>query len=315
VGVLAVGKLVEGKLGWIYREQPTCDHGVDAHIEICDEDGKPTGRLLALQIKCGPRYLKEQTPDAYIYRGKTRHLEYWQGHALPVVLILYDDTKDVAYWNVIDPSTVERTERGWKTELPFHNTLGPEAEERLRAMAEGTPYQRRLSALVLAKPWMEMVAAGEAVRLEVQQWVNKSSGRGSLRLFLQEDLERRTSRAKTIQEWPFVMFPGLQYRDAMRWLFPWAELQVDLDFYEPYDEEKHDDACGIWDSEDGCYIMHDPEFSEWREGLSTFRPYQVAAGEVAMYRFELSLNEVGRAFLLLDGYLNSGAGTDAGADD
>jgi hypothetical protein len=153
------------------------------------------------------------------------------------------------------------------------------------------------------------------VRLEVQEWVNKSSGRGSLRLFLQEDLARQTGRAKTIEEWPFVMFPGVRYEDALRWLFPWAELQVDLDSYEPYDEAKHDETCGVWDSEDGCYIMHEPGFSEWRDGLPKFRPYEIVADEVAMYRFEFSLNKVGRAFLLLDGYLNSGAGPDSGTDD
>ena len=52
VGVYAVALAIEKSLGWILREQPTSDHGIDAHVEIVDERDV-TGRLIALQIKSG----------------------------------------------------------------------------------------------------------------------------------------------------------------------------------------------------------------------------------------------------------------------
>jgi Domain of unknown function (DUF4365) len=43
-GIYAVGLIVHEQLGWIFREQPIEDWGIDAQIEVVDESG-PTGRL------------------------------------------------------------------------------------------------------------------------------------------------------------------------------------------------------------------------------------------------------------------------------
>lgn len=51
-GVALVELRVTRHYGWIVRDQPTSDYGIDAHVEI-REYGLPTGRLLGLQIKTG----------------------------------------------------------------------------------------------------------------------------------------------------------------------------------------------------------------------------------------------------------------------
>jgi hypothetical protein len=51
LGVFAVGLRSE-QAGWAFRELPRPDRGVDAHIEA-RTDGRPDGRLLALQIQSG----------------------------------------------------------------------------------------------------------------------------------------------------------------------------------------------------------------------------------------------------------------------
>ena len=51
VGVLNCGKIAE-KNGWMFREQPVNDIGIDAHIEKVDDYGK-SRKLLAIQIKSG----------------------------------------------------------------------------------------------------------------------------------------------------------------------------------------------------------------------------------------------------------------------
>src|SRR5262245_39656738 len=53
--------------GWLFREQHGHDYGIDAHVEIV-EDGRPTGKLIAFQIKPGSGYFLEQTSKA-IARG------------------------------------------------------------------------------------------------------------------------------------------------------------------------------------------------------------------------------------------------------
>lgn len=44
-GVHRFGDRVLGLFHWYVREQPTFDRGVDAHIEIVNDDA-PTGRLI-----------------------------------------------------------------------------------------------------------------------------------------------------------------------------------------------------------------------------------------------------------------------------
>src|SRR3569833_667200 len=83
IGLNVVERIVIDDLGWIFREQPIADMGIDAHLERV-QDGKPDGKLLALQIKTGLSHLNEKT-KSYRYYGKLVHLDYWTGHSLPVV--------------------------------------------------------------------------------------------------------------------------------------------------------------------------------------------------------------------------------------
>lgn len=47
------------KNGWIFREQPIGDIGIDAHMEFNDTEGE-NQRLLAIQIKSGESFFKEK---------------------------------------------------------------------------------------------------------------------------------------------------------------------------------------------------------------------------------------------------------------
>lgn len=84
-------------LGWMWREQPLLDCGIDGHIEICEKN-KPTGRLIAVQSKGG---------ESYFYRGKNgkltlslklKHISYWIDYALPIIVIGYLPSEQIAYW-------------------------------------------------------------------------------------------------------------------------------------------------------------------------------------------------------------------------
>jgi len=58
LGVHGVALLVVGALGWKFREQRESDWGIDAIIEIAEDD-RPIGRLIALQIKSGESRLSQ----------------------------------------------------------------------------------------------------------------------------------------------------------------------------------------------------------------------------------------------------------------
>lgn len=52
-GTAFVSMIVNLDMKWIYRPQdhPGTDYGVDAHIEVTDEEGVETGRQVAAQVK------------------------------------------------------------------------------------------------------------------------------------------------------------------------------------------------------------------------------------------------------------------------
>jgi hypothetical protein len=59
LGIIEAYKIFVGDFKWIFREQPIVDMGINAHIEIVD-DGNPSGKLIALQIKTGESYFYEK---------------------------------------------------------------------------------------------------------------------------------------------------------------------------------------------------------------------------------------------------------------
>src|SRR5437762_2179036 len=87
IGVNAAEQRVVTQLGWIFREQPIVDMGIDAHIESV-EDGNPSGRLIAAQIKSGSSQFKNKN-DSLVYYGDLAHLNYWLKHSLPVIIIAH----------------------------------------------------------------------------------------------------------------------------------------------------------------------------------------------------------------------------------
>lgn len=133
VGVHRVGELIASELGWIFREQTTDDWGIDAQVEVVEKE--PTGRLIALQIKTGLSYFDEQTDEHYVYRGDRRHLNYWRGHSLPVIIVVYHPEFRVAFWEIVSSDKAEETGTGWKIRIPKSQTLNASSLDPWRRIA------------------------------------------------------------------------------------------------------------------------------------------------------------------------------------
>ena len=88
-GLVNVEKKFIDELGWIFRRQPEHDYGIDAYAEVVEGDDI-TGQLLAMQIKSGPSWFKEQTDDHIVYRGDEEHRTYWIDFPLPVLVVLHE---------------------------------------------------------------------------------------------------------------------------------------------------------------------------------------------------------------------------------
>ena len=86
------------EMGFIWREQPKRDLGIDGQIETKDDEKKATGKLIAVQSKGGKSYIRNEKPDGFTYYADLKHVEYWKNHSLPVLIIVYHPDDDELYW-------------------------------------------------------------------------------------------------------------------------------------------------------------------------------------------------------------------------
>lgn len=288
------------ELGWYPREPPAPDYGIDLYVEAA-VDGVPNGRMLGVQIKGGPSFFAETAGDSVVFRSEERHLEYWLGHSLPVVVALYDPGEQAILWQAVTPGTAESTGKGWRLMVPQAQRLDASSGPALQGLVEGDPYTLALNALRADMGWMRLLREGGRVWVEVEELVNKTSGRGSISLFGEPvGGSERLKRARN------VYLGWLAYEQVIPHLFPWADLDVDEYLYADKESELWELEEGIYDSEEGRIIMVGAAFEEWREmrGLTGLRPYEVEADELARWRLVLQLNDLGRSLLVVDGFLS-----------
>lgn len=121
--------------GWVFRNQPIGDYGIDAHVEP-KTDGVPSGRPVALQIKTGKSYF-EPTSEGWRYRakGNERHLHYWLGHTLPVLIIFCDPDTETLYWQHVTAERISYTPNDWTIVIPRDQTITSGAKDAIAAIA------------------------------------------------------------------------------------------------------------------------------------------------------------------------------------
>jgi hypothetical protein len=135
-GMRMVDRVISEELSWIFRDQARKDFGIDALIELVHGDRRVSGRLIAAQIKCGKSWFSEPTADSagWVYRGEVRHLNYWLGHSLPVILILCDPDDDRCYFAHVTAARARQTSSGWSMVVPRAQTLDVSAREQLQRL-------------------------------------------------------------------------------------------------------------------------------------------------------------------------------------
>jgi hypothetical protein len=122
-GRIIVEDVIQNSLNWLFREIVKADLGIDAFVEIIDDSKKTTGKIFAVQIKCGHSYFLESDQDGYVYRGELKHLNYWLSLPIPTVLIMCNPDPRICHWAHITPANARRSPLGWKVTVPFDQTL------------------------------------------------------------------------------------------------------------------------------------------------------------------------------------------------
>ena len=138
-GVFSIGKIFSREFGWIFREQPIVDVGIDALVEQ-STDGEPQAKFIALQIKSGKGnfYITENNLTYYI---SNIHYNYWLKFDIPVILVGYLPETEKAYWIEIKDRNIKRTKKQWRIEIPFKNELNLKTKPKIIELLSDSDYE------------------------------------------------------------------------------------------------------------------------------------------------------------------------------
>jgi hypothetical protein len=261
IGVTLVQLLVENELRWIFRRIDQRDTGIDAQVEVVLA-GQATGLLLALQIKTGKSYFSSKTESGWRYRGDYEHLRYWREHNLSTLVVLVDEVARQAFWVFVGPdTTVNEARASWTIEVPADQVLSAECRTEWMDLAfAACPRDALYRYCVTQIRYIAWVAEGNRLLVEAQEWLNKIRGQCEFRLIFDREGDE-------VREEAFDVLSGARNPHVfVQKVFPWADVGIDEEFYETSGKK--------------------------------IRPYE-SDGEVASYRFELTLNPVGEAIAAL----------------
>lgn len=115
LGVIETDRIVTKELGWIFREQPIVDVGIDAIIEKADY-GEPKGEFIAVQIKSGLGNFLNSETKLTLYVSKIHH-NYWLNLNIPIILVAHLPESNVTFWEIISEETFKKTNKKWKLEI------------------------------------------------------------------------------------------------------------------------------------------------------------------------------------------------------
>ncbi len=115
LGETSVKKIVL-ETGFIYEHRGRLEAGTDGLIELRDpRSGAPLGKLLGVQVKATAegKYVRE-TEKQFEYLLKPNDLAYWRQSNIPVIIVVWRQSDDSAYWKDVTDSV-----RGEERRLKF----------------------------------------------------------------------------------------------------------------------------------------------------------------------------------------------------
>ncbi len=300
IGVMHCAGIAE-RNKWMFREQPINDIGIDAHMEFVDSKSGKLKQLLALQIKSGKYWFKEEKDGYIIFRDiNERQYNYWTTNSLPCIVVLYHPDDNRCIWQKLTKETIERAKggKGLFVKVPLNQIfLNDISNQQLLSFTNLPEHVTNYNFLLSQKEFMMIIRNGGTVKLHSEEWVNKCSGRGTTELIVDD--------GKSIRNYLYLYcFPFTLYTEFFPKLFPWAKFSVDEDYYEEYDKTLwHEDNCFYDKDDDEWYTYDGGTFEEYRQKLDPMRSID-HSGEVAEYMFILSLNELGKSFLTVNEFVS-----------
>ena len=270
-GIYSVNRISDGLTEFIFRQQVSGTTGIDGHIEV-NRPYYKSSRILGVKVFS----VDEDNPkDIYVCSGSKDQLIYWFQHSIPVLIMAYDNSIGKVFWEHLREDNIVLSDLGWSINVPKTQEFN---EEAVRAIYEIPSYSPNISRLAIDRPWMDIIESGDyRVFIIAEENINRPTGKGMLKISV-TDLD---GEVQNIYDWPFFIYPDLPFAYRFNELFPWADISVDNDSLDiSPDDETNDNGS-----------------------LCNIRPWIVEAGEIAHFRLEMHLSELGKSYLCADRYI------------
>lgn len=130
-GLNILTKIVENELGWVVRKNhQEDDFGIDAYIDIIIDEFV-TGKSIAIQIKSGDSYFKEINNHFWNFYGEVKHISYYLNQDIPVLIVLVDVKREIAYWEACKIEYVNLNAGSWTMPIPKNQIINFENKDEL----------------------------------------------------------------------------------------------------------------------------------------------------------------------------------------
>ena len=296
LGVNFVERIFLQDFNWIPRKILETDVGIDMIIEICN-GGQPTGRLIGVQIKSGDSYFKEETENSIIFRIDEIHINYWINNSLPILIVIHKPSNNTTLWQIVNRDNITKKEKNWRIDIPKQNSLSVHFKDDFEKLSNAPKIVRQFQQLLLDKDTISLLNSRQKICLDIERWVNKSSGRTDIQILrIKEEINENDDIEQDEELISEFTLYGLRQIHFLNKIFPWADFEVDEVFYEAFEEYDEDESPGY------KLVFIEDSFHGYKLPII---PYSTN-DETVSYRLVMTLNEFGQTFLDFYSFLEGG---------
>lgn len=128
-GEYFVGAIIASELEFIYRIQPIADIGIDGEIEIINDDGSSTAKIVKVQVKSST--FKQFPHVIYV---DSKDYEYWELLNVPVIVCLAEIDKREVYWKHANDGI--KNNGSYKYNFSEEDKLTKDSKGRIKSIAK-----------------------------------------------------------------------------------------------------------------------------------------------------------------------------------
>lgn len=124
--------------GYTFYRYNHNDYGYDGSITTFNEDGEVENTQINIQLKSTDHLMTTSDNKFFVFDASKRDLELWCFSDVPVILVLYDAQKEIAYYvNILeyfkkDGVNLDKVRKFVRIKIPINNIWNPEVIIKLR---------------------------------------------------------------------------------------------------------------------------------------------------------------------------------------